>query len=202
LLTPVWFILPAFLILYHDTLTQSGKTRPWLLWASVGLPFLLLLLFRGERKVIYLVLGVLVLRHLAAKPLSFVKTGIILVNTLLLVSVLPAYRGIYLGSDLQQLETPLLEAVRYGALEGSEGQEELHSYLAVLDLFPDQIDYDYGEEYYALLVGWIPRAWWPSKPTLMSPRWEEYLFQSGINSGGATTLLGDLYMVLGLFSVF
>src|SRR5262249_4784241 len=202
LLTPVWFILPAFLILYHDNLTQPGKTRRWLLWVSVGLPFLILLLFRGERKVIYLVLGVLVLRYLAAKPLSYVKTGIILISTLLLVSVLPAYRGVHLGSDLQQLETPFLEAVHYGALEGSEGQEELHSYLAVLDLFPDQIDYDYGAEYYALFISWIPRAWWPSKPTLMSPRWEEYLSQSGINSGGATTLLGDLYMVLGLSTVF
>src|SRR5262249_19872743 len=33
-------------------------------------------------------------------------------------------------------------------------------------------------------------------------RWEDYLSQSGINSGGATTLLGDLYMVLGLSTVF
>lgn len=88
------------------------------------------------------------------------------------------------------------------ALEAiSRPGDEFDSFLAIVSLYPDRINYDHFQIYARIFIHPIPRLVWPDKPPLFVSSWDDFLFQSGISWGASESVLGDLYIQLGLVGV-
>jgi len=127
---------------------------------------------------------------------------ILLFATLVFAAVVVAlaYRPyLHLGSSAEELASvdPLDHTVSTASQEG----DEFDSFLAIVDLYPDYIAYDYFSIYARIPLHPIPRFLWPDKPPLFVSSWDAFLFQSGISWGASESLLGDFYIQLGLLGV-
>jgi hypothetical protein len=50
-------------------------------------------------------------------------------------------------------------------VETARGAFDIYSSCAlIVEYFPDQIDYEYGRSLIPLVLGWVPRKFWPDKP--------------------------------------
>ncbi len=83
----------------------------------------------------------------------------------------------------------------------SELGDEFDSFLAIVNLYPSKLPYDHFSIYGRIFIHPIPRLIWPEKPPLFVSSWDEFLYNSGISWGASESLLGDLYIQMGLLGV-
>lgn len=128
---------------------------------------------------------------------SFVLFGIAL---LVAISLALAYRPhLHLGASREDFAK--VDPVSTASAMISQRGDEFDTFLAIVSLYPDRIDYDYFGIYARIFIHPIPRLLWPDKPPLFSSSWDDLLFQSGIGWGSAESVLGDLYIQQGLLGV-
>jgi len=87
-----------------------------------------------------------------------------------------------------------LEAAPRGGTMVGYGTE-ICMYVGITYFVPDPVPYDYGANYLNLLVQWIPRKLWPSRPHFGMNHWLRLLEAqgSGATHGPTKTLFGGFY---------
>jgi hypothetical protein len=108
-----------------------------------------------------------------------------------------AYRPyLHLGSSWDELAS--VEPLEQTRSTASQEGDEFDSFLAIVDLYPENVPFDYFEIYARIPLHPIPRLLWPEKPLLFTSSWDDFLFRSGIGVGASESLLGDFYIQMGL----
>lgn len=200
---PDLMVLAFFLVLYdamrgaHFRLTDLGRVflasiggvgvytilwgrRTFVLWELIT-GFVLFFLTKGKRPR----LG------------SLVTMGIVVVLALTLTLAYRPY--LHLGTDLDEIAN--VRPLEMVTSTISQPGDEFDSFLTIVGLYPDRIDYDYFLIYARIPIHPIPRLIWPDKPPLFVSSWNEFLFQSGISWGASESVLGDLYIQMGIWGV-
>lgn len=200
------FLFPAFFILYRDSLDSESKVRKMLVLGLFGLPFLLFVLYMGERDyTFYLIIGVVLLSSLKNETRPRLPKAALLAGAMFIIlGLLPTYRTFfYIGSDLSQIkDLNPVEILEETALKRSTS-DEFAVYLKTVTLVPEYVDYQYGRLYLQLFIHWIPKSIWPNKPSL-NPEEKLMLFENPIeqiNSGASGAILDDLYFQFGLLGI-
>ena len=154
--------------------------RTFVLWVLLTI-FILYFLRKGRRP----------------RPTVILLLGLI---AYLAISLTLAYRSyFYLGASWEDLAGVKPVGVATAAI--SQPGDEFDSFLAIVGLYPDPINYDYFGIYGRILIHPIPRLVWPDKPPLFVSSWDEFLFRTGISWGASDSVLGDLYIQMGLLGV-
>ena len=66
------------------------------------------------------------------------------------------------GSDIRNYQGGLEQM---NPLKHTRGAFDIYSQMAVIvETFPEKIDYEYGKSLIPLVLGWVPRSYWPDKP--------------------------------------
>jgi hypothetical protein len=125
------------------------------------------------------------------------------VALVIILGFMNLYRGgIHLYTDWGELQKDVAqksatdfarEATVTGKVAGYG--TEVCMYIGITYFCPDPVPYDYGETYLNLLVQWIPRRWWRSRPVFLSS-WGKLLeaHGTGATHGPTPTMFGLLYM--------
>ena len=200
---PELMIVGFFLIVY-DAITQPRlDAAAWgrILFASIGGIGVYTLLWSRRTFILWAMITIFILYFLRKRKLPNVMT-LLLFATLVFGAVVAAlaYRPyLHLGSSVEDFASvnPLGHTVSTASQEG----DEFDSFLAIVDLYPAYIPYDYFSIYARIPLHPIPRLLWPDKPPLFVSSWDAFLFQSGIGWGASESLLGDLYIQMGLLGV-
>jgi len=200
---PELMIVGFFLIVY-DAMTQPRlDAAAWgrILIASIGGIGVYTLLWSRRTFILWAMITVFILYFLRKRKFPNVMT-LLLFATLVSAAVVVAlaYRPyLHLGSSAEELASvdPLEHTLPTASQEG----DEFDSFLAIVDLYPAYIPYDYFTIYARIPLHPIPRLLWPDKPPLFVSSWDAFLYQSRIGWGASESLLGDLYIQMGLLGV-
>jgi oligosaccharide repeat unit polymerase len=163
-----------------------------------------------------LIVGTLAIRH-AMQPFTF-KIRYVVAGVLLLLFLGPVSLGLRGGygerADISNWAEQLQFAISYyddldvfyfyaviGILGHANGMEAI---TAITSKLASTGDYQYGR--YALpsmVLGLIPQAIWPNKPTYGTNLFNEYFWAGAVTDTGAmgTTTIGELYWDFGIIGV-
>ena len=156
----------------------------------------------GRRKFVLWVLLTIFILYFLRKGKRPGAAAILLLglSAFLAVSLTLAYRShIHLGASWEDLAAVDLAGAAITAI--SQPRDEFDSFLAIVGLYPDSLNYDYFGIYGRILIHPIPRLLWPDKPPLFVSSWDDFLFRTGIGWGSSESVLGDLYIQMGLLGV-
>jgi len=144
----------------------------------------------------------------------FVVIGMV---TSLGMGFLKHYRGdFHIGSDFENvrafLNVPLIEQFKelsFATVSDESGPRstdmttEIRLYIEYVNIIPDVVDFDYGEFYKQLVVQWIPKVVWPSRPDYRAAKRDEILAVLGTShvSGPTPTIIGFYWMHYGFVAV-
>jgi len=208
--TAYLYQLPELMIVGFFLIVYDAMTGPRLdlaavgrvLFASIGGIGVYSILWSRRTFILWTMITVFILYFLRKSKFPNIMT-ILLFATLVFAAVVAAlaYRPyLHLGSSAEELASvaPLEHTVSTASQEG----DEFDSFLAIVDLYPEYISYDYFSIYARIPLHPIPRFLWPDKPPLYVSSWDAFLFQSRITWGASESLLGDLYIQMGILGVF
>jgi len=195
-------MLVGFYLMYMDSVAAKKNWQTFLLSALVAVPGVLVysVLWSRRTNIIWVSIVIYVVLHLrrARRP-TLCSLGILVVfiacSVLLALAVRPHLHLSATTADFQSIS--FLDSTRNLSQRG----DEFDSYLAVISLYPLEIEYDYFGLLLHMPLHPIPRALWPDKPPLFTPSWDTFLFASGIAPGASESILGELYMQWGTGAV-
>lgn len=200
---PELMIVGFFLLIYdamlERRLTVSSIVRVG--FAFIGGVGIYTILWTRRTFILWVLITIFVMFYLIKRkrprPIALIFFAIVL---FVAMNLALAYRPyLHLGVNPDDLAS--VELGSSAATVMSEPGDEFDSFLAIVSLYPDRIDYDYFNIYARIFIHPIPRLVWPDKPPLFVSSWDEFLFQSGISWGASEGVLGDLYIQLGLLGV-
>lgn len=85
-------------------------------------------------------------------------------------------------------------------LGGISESTSLNVYVALFRVFPDHINYLYGDSIIRIMSFWVPRSIWPDKP-FSTQILIGYYFYPDLGVSFSTTTFGEFYMNFGVFGV-
>jgi oligosaccharide repeat unit polymerase len=196
-------MIVGFFLILHDAITDRKVTIAVvlrILFASVGGIGVYTLLWTRRTFILWAMLSIFVMYFLSKEKrprlTAIAMFGLALFMALQLAISYRPY--LHLGSTTADLGEVELEAAN--SVASQEG-DEFDSFLAIVNLYPEYFDYDYFGIYLRMPLHPIPRLLWADKPPLFNASWDAFLFQSGITWGASESLVGDLYVQLGVIGV-
>lgn len=201
------FILPA-LIAYYFIIIKNKKILTTILIAS---PIFIVQFLIGTRfPLLFSILGFLIVTFskFPIKKINF-KTSFFIVLSLLVLllgsKAMKSFRAFGFESNNQnnliQVDDYGYESVPASVLSLGSPEGIIDMTTLLFDYF-DQHDYMYGKTSSFILYFWVPRAIWPSKPTMLG-NWLIREYRSGFSSGHSASFgfTGELYTDFGFFSL-
>lgn len=193
-----------------------GKTRRrysyWFLFSLFSIPELLWRFVGGSRaQFIFFLLGLLMASYLTSKrghkvSRQYVKW--LTVISILLFLLFPLFSiirgGIKNPHDIFELTWEFWKSPSKLFALVAARQVGLDSLALVIDRVPKEEPYTLGSELSLLAVAWIPRIFWPDKPTISIGKVFYQKFYPPIYHEGtavAPTLPGEFYWALGIIGV-
>ena len=202
ILNALGFVLPAFIVFYHYYIKKRIFSVSFLL----ALPIFILMFMEGSRfSLLFSVLGfVMTYTRLSKEKFSVSKivfVSITLVTLLLASNAMKIFRT---GSSKQlQIMAPEQKYIDLPTyVSGFMSNEGVIDMTALMFEHFAKHDHLYGSSTSFLLYFWIPRAIWPSKPSMLG-YWFVREYRGGFSKGHSASFgfTGELYADFGLFSL-
>lgn len=194
----------GFFLIVHDAIAHGRLNFPVILRiaaASLGGCIVYAILWTRRTMISWEMITIATLLFLKREGrVGLTKIALAWGALFIAISLALAYRP-YLHLEAGPEEDEIVD-IKGTALKtlGNTG-DEFDSFLAILSLYPDSLDYDHFSIYGRIFIHPIPRIVWPDKPPLFVSSWDDFLFQSGIDEGASEGLLGDFYIQWGLFGI-
>jgi len=186
-----------FFVLYAASLTVWQRSRLAKIAAGVSGLWALTLFnpFSWSRAPLsQIVIGWLIIRHYLKKPF----------RTLTLVSISIVFIAFYVFFGMFRHAGPTAvqwqqgPAALWNNLMSTRYLDAFENFAFILDTFPNYESFLLGETYWALLVNWIPRVFWPTKPVGAGRVVAKlYLGQPPGGFSVAPSIQGEAYMNFG-----
>lgn len=194
----------GFFLLLHDAL-RIGIRNPYQMArvavASLGGVGVYAILWSRRTFLVWELITVFLMINLRRRRIPSTASFLILGCALLVVMGLAlAYRP-HLHLLANKDDFASVDPLKVTEDAFSNAGDEFDSFLAIVSLYPEPIDFDYFALYGRLTVHWIPRLVWPDKPAVFVTSWDRFLDASGIGGGSSESILGDLYIQMGVFGV-
>ncbi len=200
---PELMIVGFFLIVYDAMVERQFTIRSVgrIAFALIGGIGVYTVLWSRRTFILWVLISLFVLFYLIKqrRP-GLISTVLFGIAIFVAITLTVAYRPhLHLGAT--DADFAAVEPRNAAVSSISQTGDEFDSFLAIVSLYPDRIDYDYFQIYARIFIHPIPRIIWPEKPPLFVSSWDEFLFQSKITKGASESVLGDLYIQLGLLGV-
>ncbi len=209
-------LMPALAMLFIETKRPgASKLFRYFTYSAMAL-FFAFQFIKGQRAGVFLqgvsFLAWYYLADFKVQRLPLAKTILILAGIMLAVGFVATFRGeFYLGSKLTGVkefaEKPLVDKLQtsfLGVLQGGTKKisgGEFDGFLQVMAVVPDRVGYDFGKYYLRYAYHWIPRLWWPDKPSIKDAMIDLEKAVPALYCG-TITMLGMYYYHFGLIGIF
>lgn len=178
-------------------LSGAGAVVVALAAASVVFP-----VFTSSRLTLMLMLVRVVVVYVCLRGQPRLRTVVALAATgLVIISAMLAFRrGL---SDWEGIRSQMTASALMEVTIGGRHFLDLSKTAQVLDVVPEEMEFQHGKTMLTWLVAPVPRSVWPQKPAIgvgsvLGPQF----FQSVATSGVTPGIVGELYLNFGLTGVF
>jgi hypothetical protein len=104
------------------------------------------------------------LAFLIIRDMDVIKKSVLYTVGGVIIIIFFAYAGNARHSFVNQLDFDDKIELAWTRIEKGEDQNMLDGFMMVLQVYPEYLDFGYGNEHLEILYRPVPRAWWPEKP--------------------------------------